>query len=99
MPAIRWGRDKEVEAIEALECHLGGKITRSGLHISKSHPHIGKAPVFLGSFSLLCLFKPEIIIGKKVNFQNQFLNYLIFDWCLNFHLLAALKLDANNEKF
>ena len=44
---IRWGRDNEINAIRKFEAKYGGKVVRSGLHISKRNP-------IFGEFLLLC---------------------------------------------
>ena len=45
LPAIKWGRKKENVAITDFETAKGGKVTRTGLHISKQYPHLGKIPI------------------------------------------------------
>ena len=42
LPAIKWGRKKENVAIKDFETAKGGKVTKTGLHISKEYPHFGK---------------------------------------------------------
>ena len=42
VPAIKWGRTNEKFGIQELEKLLKGKVTKSGLHISKKYPFIGK---------------------------------------------------------
>ena len=41
-PSVKWGNDNEGTAIKAFERKHGGKVTKTGLHISKEFPHIGK---------------------------------------------------------
>ena len=45
LPAIKWGRKKESVAIADFETAKGGKVTKTGLHISKEYPHFSKMAV------------------------------------------------------
>ena len=42
VPGVDWGNKNESSAIKAFERKHGGKVTKTGLHISKEFPHIGK---------------------------------------------------------
>ena len=41
VPAIKWGRTNEKFGIQELEKKVKGKVTKSGLHISRKYPVIG----------------------------------------------------------
>ena len=58
LPAIKWGRKKESVAIADFETAKGGKVTKTGLHISKEYPQFGKIVFKIHSLSpplILCI--------------------------------------------
>ena len=62
--AIKHGNDNEPIAIQDLEETKGVKVTRTGLHISKQYPNLGKSYSLMGKLSLW----PYLLI--KVRFLN-----------------------------
>ena len=47
VPAVAHGRDHEKICIKQFEKEHDCKVTKTGLHISKEYPHIGKFSIFL----------------------------------------------------
>ena len=53
LPAMVWGNTNEESGIKAFEKRMGGQVTKCGLHVSRSHPHIGKNYLLMFSKYLL----------------------------------------------
>ena len=71
VPAIKWGRTNEKFGIQKFEELIKGKVIKSGLHISKKYPFIGKY-IVKNQLRVLTGFPPRFSPFRKNYVKSKY---------------------------